>query len=71
MTGDPEAAKGALLNLLLNAIQAMPQGGTVTVTTRIAATAASESIEIRIRDHGPGIPEDIRDRIFRPFFTTR
>ena len=71
VTGDPEAAKGAFLNLLLNAIQAMPQGGTVSATTRIDASEQLESIEIRIHDQGPGIPEEIRDRVFRPFFTTR
>ena len=71
VTGDPEAAKGAILNLLLNAIQAMPQGGRVSATTRNDASEQSDSIEIRIHDQGPGIPAEIRDRVFRPFFTTR
>jgi len=57
----------ALLNLIANAIDALDDGGTVTVTTGAEGGGAW----IRVRDDGPGIPEDIQRRIFEPFFTTK
>ncbi len=55
------------LNLVLNAVQAMPGGGTVTLRTRMTnGNAVAEVV-----DTGVGIPEAIRDRIFDPFFSTR
>lgn len=64
---DAEQIKQVLLNLLLNAVQAMPEGGTVIVT----ATEESGLIAIRIQDNGPGIkPSDV-DSIYDPFFMTR
>jgi two-component system NtrC family sensor kinase len=56
-----------LLNLVLNAIQAMPKGGTLTLRTR----AESDKTVAEIADTGVGIPPEIRHRIFNPFFTTR
>ncbi len=55
------------LNLILNALQAMPEGGTLTLGTH----CRGDSVIAEIRDTGEGIPEEIRDRIFDPFFTTR
>ena len=58
----------AILNIVLNAIDAMLIGGTV----RVAANCKSrETVSVTIRDDGPGIEEQIRDRIFNPFFTTK
>jgi signal transduction histidine kinase len=54
------------LNLVLNAITAMPEGGTLTLKTR---TLANEVVA-EVCDTGTGIPEEIRRRIFDPFFTT-
>jgi signal transduction histidine kinase len=55
-------------NVLVNAAQAMPQGGSLTVGT----TRREEGFaEISVQDTGPGIPEAIRGRIFDPFFTTK
>ncbi len=55
------------LNLVLNAIQAMPSGGTLTLRTR----TLSSRVFAEVADTGSGIPEAVRERIFDPFFTTR
>lgn len=64
----------ALNQLLLNARQAMPSGGTIHVSARSLPQETEQSgwfIELSIRDEGRGIPEDARSRIFEPYFTTR
>ena len=58
-----------LLNLLINARQAMPSGGRVTI--RLAYDAESEMIDLVVRDNGTGIPADKLPRIFEPFYTTK
>ncbi len=66
---NPNQIQQVLLNLLINARQAMPQGGRVIV--RLSHDAASGMIEMMVRDNGCGIaPESLR-RIFDPFFTTK
>lgn len=55
------------LNLVLNAVQAMPRGGELVLRTRVK----DDAVVAEVRDSGNGIPEEIRDRIFDPFFTTR
>jgi signal transduction histidine kinase len=55
------------LNLLTNAVQAMPRGGDIHITTR----REGDQIAISIRDTGAGIPDEVRPRIFDPFFTTK
>jgi signal transduction histidine kinase len=54
-----------LVNLLVNALDVMPDGGTI----RISALVERHSVLIRVRDTGPGIASEIRDRIFQPFAT--
>ena len=54
-------------NLILNAVQASPSGGTVTVKTR----ATGEAVEIAVIDRGVGIDPQQRNSIFNPFFTTK
>jgi signal transduction histidine kinase len=57
----------ALINLVVNAIQAMESGGCLRVTSR----AQGDEVEILVADTGPGIPEEVQPRIFEPFFTTK
>jgi signal transduction histidine kinase len=64
---DRDLFKQALLNLVLNGCQAMPQGGELTITPR----ATSNSVELEISDSGVGIPPDAQKRIFSLFFTTK
>jgi signal transduction histidine kinase len=59
----------ALINLILNAIEATPSGGKITVSTQ--AVPSKQLIEISITDTGEGIPSDKIDKIFDPFFTTK
>lgn len=64
---DPDRLQQVLMNVLINAIQAMPEGGILMVSTALR----EGSVEIAVRDSGPGIPKEIRGRIFDPFFTTK
>lgn len=64
---DREQIRQVLLNLIINAIHAMPEGGTVEIGTSLG----SESVELWVRDYGVGIEPGSRDKIFDPFFTTK
>ena len=61
------AVRDAVSNLLLNALQATPAGGYV----RLVANAADGELSITVEDSGAGVPVDLRERIWEPFFTTR
>ncbi len=65
---DPEQLRQVFINLLVNAKEAMPEGGTVTIKTKLIPPG---SIDISISDTGPGIPINFLDKIFEPFFTTK
>ncbi len=56
-----------MLNLIINAVQATPAGGAVTVR----AEPLGRGLELQIEDSGPGIPDDLKRDIFNPFFTTK
>ncbi|MDA1190123.1 MAG: ATP-binding protein [Candidatus Poribacteria bacterium] len=64
---DPALLRQAFLNLALNAFQAMEDGGTLTVTVESDATR----IEVTFEDTGLGVPDNARDRLFEPFFSTK
>jgi signal transduction histidine kinase len=67
ISGDEEQLRQVLMNLVLNAMEAMPQGGLVRATAR----RAEEQVELVVEDSGPGIPAEERERVFEPFFTTK
>jgi two-component system, cell cycle sensor histidine kinase and response regulator CckA len=76
---DPRQLEHVLMNLVLNARDAMPSGGTVTITTRATAVHAADATivppgrwaTISVRDDGEGMDAETQARIFEPFFTTR
>jgi signal transduction histidine kinase len=69
---DSAQLRGVLLNLLLNARDAMPDGGRLTIWTEMVEDSThTRMIRVHIADEGPGVPPEDRDRIFQPFFTTK
>jgi PAS domain S-box-containing protein len=68
ISGRPAALTEVMTNLVLNAMDAMPEGGTLTVTTR---TGRGGTAVITVRDTGVGMPEATQRRIFEPFFSTK
>jgi two-component system, NtrC family, sensor kinase len=73
--GDPTHLQTLFLNLITNALDAMPQGGVLTIETRLGlpllASKRERWLEIAVTDTGIGITEESRKRIFEPFFTTK
>lgn len=67
VTFDADLLRRAVTNLALNAVDALPSGGTVAWSIVVE----SETLLLEIRDDGPGVPVDQRERLFQPFFTTR
>ncbi len=71
--GDPKQLDQVLMNLFLNGIEAMPEGGTLTVSSqiRVSPETREELIQLVIRDTGPGIKPHEKKYLFDPFFTTK
>jgi two-component system, NtrC family, sensor kinase len=67
LTADRERLRQVFTNLLINALQAMDGEGTLTVTSR----SLRDAIEVTVADTGPGLPLELRGKIFNPFFTTK
>jgi two-component system cell cycle sensor histidine kinase/response regulator CckA len=79
---DPGQIEQVLLNLVVNARDAMPKGGTLTVQTEVTEVRAGDAtgvpemdpgtyVRLIVRDTGTGIPPEVRSRMFEPFFTTK
>lgn len=68
---DRRLIRQALVNVAVNAFQAMPQGGVVKVRARREQTGGREQLRIDVSDQGMGIPTELLHRVFEPFFTTK
>jgi PAS domain S-box-containing protein len=68
---DPDGLQQVLLNLVVNAVQAVADGGRVVVRARAGMAGAAAVVTLEVEDDGPGVPDHLRERIFDPFFTTR
>jgi signal transduction histidine kinase len=70
---DKNKLEQVLVNIFMNAIQVMPQGGTLTVRTSVVpgGARAHPALKVEIDDTGPGIPDAYRTKLFEPFFTTK
>ncbi len=64
---DPDQLRQALLNLVRNGKEAMPEGGLLT----LGARRDDDAVELFVRDEGPGVPASVQDRIFDPFYSTK
>lgn len=67
---DPDGLHQVLVNLLVNAVSAVAEGGRVGVRARPGGDGGAQ-VALEVHDDGPGVPEALRERIFDPFFTTR
>ena len=70
MDGDPEQLHQIFVNLLLNSIEAMPQGGTLDIAIG-NGDAARDACRVCVADSGAGIPQSVLERIFEPFVTSK
>jgi signal transduction histidine kinase/ActR/RegA family two-component response regulator len=66
--GNPSEVREVLTNIIFNAVDAMPQGGKLTITTQ---SQVEDWVEVRVADTGIGMTEEVKNRVFDPFFTTK
>jgi len=72
LISDRNRLKQVLTNLIKNAVEALPKGGMISITTRDRVNLnGSQFVELRIKDNGPGIPEEILNNIFTPIESTK
>ncbi|HEX5062130.1 MAG TPA: HAMP domain-containing sensor histidine kinase [Kofleriaceae bacterium] len=79
VAGDADRLQQVMINLMLNAVQAMPDGGSLAVETKsvrrtrpgLEGSAEQPFVAFSVKDTGIGVPEEIRDKIFDPFYTTK
>jgi signal transduction histidine kinase len=77
LTFDSAELRQVLLNVMMNGLQAMPEGGTLLIKVRSPAegtpdpASGGEKMLIQIEDEGPGVPSDLLQKVFVPFFTTK
>ena len=69
--GDKNRLEQALLNIVVNALDAMPEGGTLSISTALSRQPEIDSVRIEFRDTGTGMSADETAKIFDPFFTTK
>lgn len=72
--GDPGQLKGVIINLMLNALEAQPDGGHLLILSELRPSDGERPgpwLHLRFEDEGPGIPTEIAPRIFEPFFSTK
>ena len=67
ITADPSQLHQVIINLIVNSIHAMPEGGVITLKT----SASKDKVSLVIEDTGLGMSEDVREKIFLPFYTTK
>ncbi len=71
VTGDPEQLKEVLVNLIINACEEMKEGGTIMIEERLFGQQPHQFAVLSLSDSGPGIPEELMEKVFQPFFTTK
>jgi signal transduction histidine kinase len=73
MKGDPEKLRRVVINLVGNAIDAVEEAGVEdpVVQVSLGENLASTDVWLRVKDNGPGIPEELQDRLFSPFYTSK
>jgi signal transduction histidine kinase len=69
--GDRDQLSQAFLNLVINARDSMPDGGTITLAARLFQDGGTSMIRVEVSDEGMGVPPGLVDKIFDPFFTTK
>jgi two-component system sensor histidine kinase AtoS len=68
---DPRTLERVIVNLISNALEAMSDGGTLSISVDATDTTQGKMVELKVADTGPGIPPDVIERIFDPFYTTK
>lgn len=71
LQGSPAELREVLINLIFNAVDAMPCGGDIHVTAARHVAGDTDEVVLRVRDSGEGMPDAVRRRVFEPFFSTK